>query len=297
MNALILISISYDTFNKVYEGGSIVLFREKFDYEGMDNSVQINNLEFKYPGSEIKIFTDLNLNVEQGEFCCLLGQSGCGKSTLLRLIAGLELPTSGEIKFGGISHRGPGLEKGVVFQDYGLYPWMTIGSNIELAIEQRFPEISKSEKAELAKKWISNVGLKKEVYGMLPKELSGGMRQRVAIARTFAIDSPIMLMDEPFGALDAVTRANLQEMLIDLWRDATPKKTVFFVTHDVDEALILAERVFIVGQGSNDIVYETRVEENERIIRGQENSHEAIELRNKLVDKINEDVESKIIGG
>lgn len=274
-----------------------MLDRKSFDYESMDNSVSLEHISFSYRGSSTKIFTDVNMEVEGGEFCCLLGQSGCGKSTLLRLIAGLEKPNSGEIKFGGQAHRGPGLEKGVVFQDYGLFPWMTTGKNIELAIEQRYPDMDKKDRKDLAKTWIKNVGLKEKVYEILPKELSGGMRQRCAIARTFAIDSPIMLMDEPFGALDAVTRANLQEMLIDLWREATPKKTVFFVTHDVDEALILAERIFIVGQGSNDIVYETRVEDNERIIRGQENSHEAIELRNELVDKINEDVESKIIGG
>ena len=129
---------------------------------------------------------------------------------------------------------------------------------------------------------------------MLPKELSGGMRQRCAIARAFAIDSPILLMDEPFGALDAVTRSNLQNMVLDLWRDANPKKTVFFVTHDVDEALLLAERIFIIGQGSNDIVYDTNVSEKERLIRGQKDSDETIKLRTKLIEKINEDVQEAV---
>lgn len=267
---------------------------EENKMKNFDNRVSVKNVGFNYSGSGKKIFTDVCMEVNAGEFCCLLGQSGCGKSTLLRLIAGLEKPTSGKIYFGGQEHRGPGLEKGVVFQDYGLYPWMTAGRNIELAIAQRFPKMSKKEKEDLAKLWISKVGLKEEVHGMLPKELSGGMRQRCAIARAFAIDSPVLLMDEPFGALDAVTRSNLQNMVLELWRDATPKKTVFFVTHDVDESLLLAERIFIIGQGSNDVVYDTKVSDSERLIRGQKDSDETINLRTKLIEKINEDVQEAV---
>lgn len=262
--------------------------------ELISNSVKVNNVEFKYAGNDKKIFTNVCMDVTGGEFCCLLGQSGCGKSTLLRLIAGLEKPTNGSIYFGGEEHKGPGLEKGVVFQDYGLYPWMTAGKNIELAIGQRYPKISKKEKENIAKSWIHKVGLKEEIYEMLPKELSGGMRQRCAIARAFAIDSPVLLMDEPFGALDAVTRSNLQKMVLDLWRDANPKKTVFFVTHDVDEALLLAERIFIIGQGSNDVVYDTKVSDSERLVRGQKDSDETIKLRTKLIEKINEDVQEAV---
>lgn len=267
---------------------------EESKMKNFDNSVSVKNVGFNYSGNGKKIFTDVCMEVNSGEFCCLLGQSGCGKSTLLRLIAGLEKPSSGKIYFGGQEHKGPGLEKGVVFQDYGLYPWMTAGKNIELAIGQRYPKISKKERENLAKSWILKVGLKEEVYEMLPKELSGGMRQRCAIARAFAIDSPVLLMDEPFGALDAVTRSNLQNMVLDLWRDANPKKTVFFVTHDVDEALLLAERIFIIGQGSNDIVYDTNVSEKERLIRSQKDSDETIKLRTKLIEKINEDVQEAV---
>lgn len=265
---------------------------KKFNMDTFVNSVSVKNVGFCYQGSQKRIFTNANMEVPSGQFCCLLGQSGCGKSTLLRLIAGLEKPTNGEIFFGGVPHRGPGLEKGVVFQDYGLYPWMSTGNNIKLAIEQRYPKMSKQEMEDKAKTWIEKVGLKPEVYDMLPKELSGGMRQRCAIARAFAIDSPILLMDEPFGALDAVTRANLQNMLLELWRDANPKKTVFFVTHDVDEALLLAERIFVIGQGSHDVVFEVEVSDEQRLIRGKEDNHETIELRNELIYQINEDVQA-----
>lgn len=265
---------------------------KKFNIDNFINSVSVKNVGFCYKGSQKKIFTNANMEVPSGQFCCLLGQSGCGKSTLLRLIAGLEKPNTGEIFFGGVPHRGPGLEKGVVFQDYGLYPWMSTGKNIELAIEQRYPKMSKEEKEIKAKTWIEKVGLKPEVYKMLPKELSGGMRQRCAIARAFAIDSPILLMDEPFGALDAVTRSNLQNMLLELWREANPKKTVFFVTHDVDESLLLAEKIFVIGQGSHDIVFEVEVSDKQRLVRGKEDNRETIELRNELIYQINEDVQN-----
>lgn len=270
----------------------IILSEKKFNMDTFVNSVSVKDVGFCYKGSQKRIFTKANMEVPSGQFCCLLGQSGCGKSTLLRLIAGLEKPTNGEIFFDGVPHRGPGLEKGVVFQDYGLYPWMSTGKNIELAIEQRYPKMSKQEKEEKAKTWIEKVGLKPEVYSMLPKELSGGMRQRCAIARAFAIDSPILLMDEPFGALDAVTRSNLQDMLLELWREANPKKTVFFVTHDVDESLLLAERIFVIGQGSNDIVFGVEVSDEQRLVRGKEDNHETIELRNELIYQINEDVQA-----
>lgn len=264
----------------------------KLNNQVIDNSINVKDVSFTYPGSNKKIFTSVNMDVSAGEFCCLLGKSGCGKSTLLRLIAGLEKPDSGMIYAGGKPDKGPGLDKGVVFQDYGLYPWMSTGKNIELAIEQKFPKMSKTDKTKLTKDWINKVGLKSEVYDMLPKELSGGMRQRCAIARAFAIDAPILLMDEPFGALDAVTRSTLQDMLLDLWEAANPKKTVFFVTHDVDEALLLAQRIFIIGQGSNDVVYQTSVSDDQRLIRGRDDNIHTSELRNELIHQINQDVES-----
>lgn len=187
----------------------------------------IKNLSFSYPGTNKLVLKDINMDVGEGEFVSILGQSGCGKSTLLRLLAGLEKQSSGEILLDGTPFSGPSLNRGVVFQDYGLFPWMTAGENIMLALTQRFPKRDKKELKRIALDMINAVGLDKSVYNKLPKELSGGMKQRCAIARAFAIDPPILLMDEPFGALDAVTRAKLQDMVIELWHKQEPKKTVF----------------------------------------------------------------------
>ena len=258
------------------------------------NSVEISNLSFYYPDSNKAIFNNINISVPGGQFVCLLGPSGCGKSTLLRLIAGLEKPTTGEIIRGGIQVIGASLSKGVVFQDYGLFPWMTTGENIELALEQRYPEMSKKEIESRAKEMLGKVGLNEEIYNQLPKELSGGMKQRCAIARAFAIDPPVLLMDEPFGALDAVTRARLQDLMLELWGQGDPKKTVFFVTHDVDEALLLSEKIFVLGQSGNDVIFETDVLDSQRSTRGEKDSDETFKLRYELVYQINRDVTSRI---
>lgn len=261
--------------------------------EGLDtNSVVLKEVSFSYPNSDVMIFENINMEVEAGQFVCLLGESGCGKSTLLRLISGLEKPDSGEILIGGIPHKGPGLRKAVVFQDYGLFPWMTAGENIDLALKQKFPDKSNKAIKDTTLAMIEKVGLKPDVYNKLPKELSGGMMQRCAIARAFAIDSPLLLMDEPFGALDAVTRAKLQDLVLELWSQGENKKTVFFVTHDVDEALILADRIFVLGQ-EGDIIFQTKVSDNQRTARGERFTEEAFQLRNELVQYINRDVISK----
>ncbi|WP_235397629.1 ABC transporter ATP-binding protein [Faecalicatena contorta] len=173
------------------------------------------------------ILENINLNISAGEFVCILGQSGCGKSTLLRLLAGLEMPTKGEILMNGQSVKGASLERGVVFQDYGLFPWMTAGENIVLALKQKYPQKDKKELKKIALEKLTEVGLDQKVFQKLPKELSGGMKQRCAIARAFSIDPPVLLMDEPFGALDAVTRARLQDLVMKLWAKDEQKKTVF----------------------------------------------------------------------
>lgn len=255
-------------------------------------NVEAKGLSFAYPDEPEKlILKDINLQVEAGDFVCLLGQSGCGKSTFLRLLAGLNKPTEGTILVGGEEIKGAGFERGVVFQDYGLFPWMTAGENIMLALEQRFPDKNKKELKEIAMQMLKNVGLDTAVFKKLPKELSGGMKQRCAIAQAFSIDPPILLMDEPFGALDAVTRAKLQDMVLKLWSQNEPKKTVFFVTHDVDEALLLANKIFIFGQSPSNIIFECSLNKEERITReNQFDNPEALKLRNKLIQYINKDV-------
>jgi len=208
---------------------------------------EVSCLNVSYSYGSQTVLKDISLTAEAGDFICLVGPSGCGKSTLLRLLAGLSRPEQGAITLDGTEVSGPGLDRGVVFQDYSLFPWMTAGQNIILALEQAFPGKSKREYREIAVNYLEMVGLG-EAFQKLPGQMSGGMRQRAAIARVFAINSPILLMDEPFGALDAITRARLQDLLLELWQQKEEgRKTVFFVTHDVDEAILLANRIVVLG--------------------------------------------------
>ena len=258
-------------------------------------SVEVKELSFAYENTDTLILKDLNMQIQEGDFVCLLGQSGCGKSTLLRLLAGLEKPTNGEILIDGKPIKGASLERSVVFQDYGLFPWMTAGENIVLALKQKFPKQKKSELKAIAKEMLVKVGLDESVYGKLPKELSGGMKQRCAIARSFSINPPVLLMDEPFGALDAVTRARLQEMVLDLWKSDETKKIEFFVTHDVDEALLLANKIFVLGQKPSSVIYSCEIPEEDKPDRNSlyENVH-IMKLRNELIKYINQDVTEHI---
>lgn len=255
----------------------------------------VKDLSFAYQDTDKLILKDIQMEVQAGEFICLLGQSGCGKSTFLRLLAGLEKPTTGEIRVGDSLVTGAGLERGVVFQDYGLFPWMTAGENILLALRQKFPQRDKKELRQVAIEKLREVGLDEAVYRKLPKELSGGMKQRCAIARAFSIDPPILLMDEPFGALDAVTRARLQDLVLELWARQEPKKTVFFVTHDVDEALLLASRIFVFGQSPSNLIFECSIPAEKKPTREtQFEDQELLKLRNTLIKKINMDVANRI---
>lgn len=184
----------------------------------------------------------VNLDIKENEFICVVGPSGCGKSTLLNAIAGLHEPTSGTIYLDGKPIKGTGVERGVVFQQYALFPWRTVLKNVMYGLEiQKVPK----DKAEaIARKYIKSVGLE-GFENSYPKELSGGMKQRVAIARAYAVNPEVLLLDEPFGALDAQTRVQLQQELLTTWEQ--DKKTCFFITHDVDEAVILAQRVIIMS--------------------------------------------------
>lgn len=260
------------------------------------HDIQIKDLSFSYEQGSKLILKDINVEVNAGEFVCILGQSGCGKSTLLRLLAGLEKPTTGELLINGDPIKGASLKRGVVFQDYGLFPWMTAGENILLALKQCFPEKDKAELQQVAMNMIKAVGLDEAVYKKLPKELSGGMKQRCAIAQAFGMNPPILLMDEPFGALDAVTRARLQDLVLELWKKDETKKTVFFVTHDVDEALLLSNRILVLGQSPSNVIYDCSIPEDKRPTRESlfENA-EVLQLRNTLIQQINKDVATHII--
>lgn len=255
------------------------------------SEINIKELSFAYDKSSKLILKDIDLDVNAGEFVCLLGQSGCGKSTFLRLLAGLEKPTTGEILIESKKIEGASLERGVVFQDYGMFPWMSAGENIMLALKQKFPDRSKAELKNTAIDLLKEVGLDESVYKKLPKELSGGMKQRCAIAQAFGIDPPILLMDEPFGALDAVTRARLQDLVLKLWMLGKPKKTVFFVTHDVDEALLLANHIIVLGQSPSHIIYDCTIPDDKRPTRETQFKDSFIlDMRNELLYQINRDV-------
>jgi len=190
---------------------------------------------------ELVALQDIDLAIPRGQFTCLLGPSGCGKSTLLNAVAGFSLPSRGSILADGVAVREPGPDRGMVFQEYALFPWMTVEQNVGFGLE-----IKGMAKAEIAKRVADLLGMLSlsDFRQRFPKDLSGGMRQRVAIARVLALDSPIMLMDEPFGALDALTRRNLQDELLRIWAEL--KKTILFVTHSIEEAIYLADRIVVM---------------------------------------------------
>ena len=219
----------------------------------------LKNISFSYPNSEKLILDNISTSIINGEFVCVLGKSGCGKSTLLKLFAGLIFPTKGEVFFEDKNIKSASLDRGVVFQDYGLFPWMTAGENIMLALKQRFNSMGKQELKEIAIESLKRVGLDGKVYNTLPKHLSGGMQQRVAIAQVLSVNPKVLLMDEPFGALDAVTRAKLQDLILELWNKSEVKRTVIFITHDVDEAIYLANRIIVLGQSPSKIIYDKNI--------------------------------------
>jgi NitT/TauT family transport system ATP-binding protein len=201
---------------------------------------QVNKV-FHSAEREVVALKDINLEIARGQFVCLLGPSGCGKSTLLNALAGFAPPSSGRILADGQPVVAPGPERGMVFQEYALFPWMTVADNIAFGLQ-----IKGQPKAQIAATVEQLLGMLSlgDFRNRYPKDLSGGMRQRVAIARVLALDSPIMLMDEPFGALDALTRRNLQDELLRIW--AALKKTIIFVTHSIEEAIYLADRIVVM---------------------------------------------------
>ena len=196
---------------------------------------------FRTDGREIIALADIDLEIERGEFICILGPSGCGKSTLLNAIAGFSPPTSGTILVDGIQVTAPGPERAMVFQEYALFPWMTVAENVAFGL--KIKKLPHNEVRDRVGALLRQLQLA-DFRDRFPKDLSGGMRQRVAIARALALDSPMLLMDEPFGALDALTRRTLQDELLRLWMEF--RKTIVFVTHSIQESVFLADRVVVM---------------------------------------------------
>ena len=210
---------------------------------GTRTTVEMRNLNLVYrtKSRRVEALKDVDLAIEEESFVCLLGPSGCGKTSVLRLIAGFQKQTSGEITLDGEAIRGPDRQRGVVFQQPTLYPWLDVRGNIEFGLKMR--KVPKEEQREIVERCVETVGLQ-EFTKAYPYELSGGMKQRVAIARVLANDPRLILMDEPFGALDAMTKEQMQKWVRGIWKES--QKTVVFVTHDIDEALLLGTKVVVM---------------------------------------------------
>ncbi len=193
------------------------------------------------------VFADVSFSIDKGEFVCIIGHSGCGKTTVLNVLAGLDTATGGHVFMDNREIRGPGLERGVVFQSHALMPWLTVRKNIAFAVVSRWPDWNAAQVQAQVEKFVAMVGLSGAI-DKKPSQLSGGMKQRVGIARAFAIQPKMLLLDEPFGALDALTRGTIQDELMSIVRET--HQTVFMITHDVDEAILLADRIILMTNGA-----------------------------------------------
>jgi nitrate/nitrite transport system ATP-binding protein len=210
--------------------------------------LKVEGLSKSYKIDSPPVFEGINFEIERGEFVCIIGHSGCGKTTILNVLAGLEEATTGDSIMLGKRIQGPGLERGVVFQGHALMPWMTALQNVAFAVKSKYPDWSKVQITEHSKKYLEMVGLV-NAENKKPSELSGGMKQRVGIARAFAIEPKMLLLDEPFGALDALTRGVIQDELLKIC--SKTKQTVFMITHDVDEAILLSDKIMLMSNGPN----------------------------------------------
>ena len=251
-----------------------------------DRFVEVSGLTQIYPdgeGGDVTIYDNVSFRIQKGEFVCIIGHSGCGKSTILNTLAGLTEPTTGAVFMNSKVVNKPGLDRGVVFQNYSLLPWLSAQKNVIFAVRARWPERPKEKVIEHSEEYLSLVGLD-GAFNRKPSQLSGGMRQRVSIARAFATQPSLLLLDEPFGALDALTRGVIQEELIKIWSQT--HQTVFMITHDVDEAILLADRILLMSNGPNARVAESVAINMPRPRSRQQIIHEEgyYTLRNYLVD-------------
>jgi NitT/TauT family transport system ATP-binding protein len=201
------------------------------------------SLEFATPKGKLRVVDDVSYDINDGDFIAVIGPSGCGKTTMMSMLAGFQKPTTGQVLFDGSPVTGPGPERGVIFQEYGVFPWLTVKDNIAFGLKLKTNHVPVAERDQICEHYLALMGLS-DFANSYPKHLSGGMRQRLAIARAYAVKPQFLLMDEPFGALDAQTRANMQNLLLKVL--ATEGKTVMLITHSVEEAIYLASRIVVV---------------------------------------------------
>ena len=248
--------------------------------------VEVNNLSKSFANSDdgtpLPVIEDVSFDVYEGEFLCIVGSSGCGKTTILRIIAGLQQADSGEVLLDGKKIESTSTQKGMVFQEFALFPWRTVQKNVEFGLE--YKGLPVEERKELSKKFISMVGLS-GYENSYPHQLSGGMKQRVAIARALVNDPDVLLMDEPFGALDAQTRNILQDELLRIW--AETKKTIIFITHNVDEAVYLGDRVLVLTKRPAKIKKEFKIALSRRRKR---TNLEFVMLRKDILEELMEEI-------
>ncbi|MEC5385201.1 ABC transporter ATP-binding protein [Uliginosibacterium sp. H3] len=245
--------------------------------------LKVESLARRYDKAGPAVFENVDFGIARGEFVCIIGHSGCGKTTILNVLAGLDEASGGHVFMDGREVRGPSLDRGVVFQSHALMPWMTTLANVEFGVRSRWPEWSRAQVGAHSTKYLEMVGLGKALHKK-PSELSGGMKQRVGIARAFAIEPKMLLLDEPFGALDALTRGTIQDELLSIVQ--ATHQTVFMITHDVDEAILLADKILLMSNGP-----QARIAEIVEVTMPRDRTRSSIHhdpqyyrIRNHLVD-------------
>lgn len=245
--------------------------------------MEVDDLAKRYRADQPNVFQGINFDIQRNEFICVIGHSGCGKSTILNILAGLEKASEGAVVMNGKEVTGPSLDRGVVFQGHALLPWLTVRDNIAFAIRSRYANMAKAEVEKRVQHYIGLVGLS-HALDKKPSELSGGMKQRVGIARAFAVEPKMLFMDEPFGALDALTRGVIQDELLKIVQET--QQTVYMITHDIDEAILLADRIFLMSNGPEACIAEIVVNTIPKP-RSRENMHHDprfYAMRNHLLD-------------
>lgn len=265
------------------------LIESKIDHSAdrqRDLSIEITDMTISFPTPKgvYTAVTDINLSIKKGEIVSLIGHSGCGKSTILNAIAGMVKPSTGSVLVNQKAVTGPGPDRGIVFQNYSLLPWLTVYKNIYEVVDSVFPNKMQAEKKDITELYLNMVGLINH-KDKFPHQISGGMKQRVAIARAFSINPNVLLLDEPFGALDAFTKSSLHLELLRLWNLDNRSKTIILVTHDIDEAIFLSDRIVVMNDGPAATIREIENVQLKRPRNKKDFAHDAnyLELRDRLL--------------